>query len=137
MAFLFCIVLSIVRLKTCPKRRNTWSYKAQPQTQFCNVKLKNINKMQNSILLQNVSPEQFTEMIKTVLAEQMKQFKIDLNNKDDKDDLLTRDQVLELLQVNSSTLWHWTNKGKINVYKFANKCYYKRSEIMQSITLKK
>jgi hypothetical protein len=93
--------------------------------------------MTNSILLQNVSPEQFTEIITNVFREQFKDFKQQLSTKDDKDELLSREQVLDLLQVNASTLWHWQNKGKIKVYKFANKCYYKRSEIMQSITLKR
>ncbi len=93
--------------------------------------------MTNSILLQNVDQEQFTELIKNVFREQLKEFKKELDYKDTKEELLSREQVLELLQINPSTLWHWTNKGKINVHKFANKCYYKRSEIMQSITLKK
>lgn len=93
--------------------------------------------MTNSILLQNVSPEQFTELITNVFKEQLKDFKQQLNAKSDNDDLLSREQVLELLQINASTLWHWQNKGRINVYKFANKCYYKRSEIMSSITLKR
>ncbi len=93
--------------------------------------------MTNSILLQNVDQEQFTELIKNVFREQLKEFKKELDYKDTKEELLSREQVLELLQINPSTLWHWTNKGKINVHKFANKCYYKRSEIMQSITLEK
>ena len=93
--------------------------------------------MTNSILLQNVNQEQFTELIKNVFREQIKELKQELENKEANADLLSREQVLELLQINSSTLWHWTNKGKINVYKFANKCYYKRSEIMEAITLKK
>jgi predicted DNA-binding transcriptional regulator AlpA len=50
------------------------------------------------------------------------------------DDLMSREQVLEMLQINASTLWHWQNKGKIPVYKFSNKCYYKRSEIMNCLT---
>lgn len=93
--------------------------------------------MENSILLQNVSPEQFTALITNVFKEQLKEFKQQLNAKSDNDDLLSREQVLELLQINASTLWHWQNKDKIKVYKFANKCYYKRSEIMSSITLKR
>lgn len=93
--------------------------------------------MTNSILLQNVNQEQFTELIKSVFREQLKEFKKELDYKDTKEELLSREQVLELLQINASTLWHWQNKGKINVHKFANKCYYKRSEIMEAITLKK
>jgi len=89
---------------------------------------------QNSILLQNVSPEQFTELLTNVFKTQLEDFKKELVNQTEKDDLLSREQVLELLQINSSTLWHYQNKGKIQVYKFANKCYYKRSELMNSLT---
>ena len=89
---------------------------------------------QNSILLQNVSPEQFTELITNVFKAQLEDFKKELNTQSENDDLMSREQVLELLQINASTLWHWQNKGRIIVYKFANKCYYKRSELMASIT---
>ena len=89
---------------------------------------------QNSILLQNVSPEQFTELLTNVFKTQLEDFKKELVNQTAKDDLLSREQVLELLQINSSTLWHYQNKGKIQVYKFANKCYYKRSELMNNLT---
>jgi hypothetical protein len=90
--------------------------------------------MTNSILLQNVSPETLTELIKEGVKSQLDDFKKDLLNQNAKDDLLSREQVLELLQINASTLWHWQNSNKIIVYKFANKNYYKRSEILQSLT---
>lgn len=90
--------------------------------------------MTNSILLQNVSPEQFTELITNVFKAQLKDFKKELNTQSENNDLMSREQVLELLQINASTLWHWQNKEKITVYKFANKCYYKRSELMATLT---
>ena len=88
----------------------------------------------NSILLQNVSPEQFTELITNVFRKELEDFKKEFTTQTENDDLMTREQVLELLQINASTLWHWQNKGRITVYKFANKCYYKRSELMSTIT---
>jgi hypothetical protein len=91
----------------------------------------------NSVILQNVTYDQFVKLMSDVFREQLKEFKKELNTQADNDELLSREQVLELLQVNASTLWHWTNKGKIKVYKFANKCYYKRSEIMHTITLQR
>lgn len=90
--------------------------------------------MTNSILLQNVNPEQFTALITNIFKTQLDEFKQELQNQSANDDLLSREQLLELLQINASTLWHWQNKGKIIAYKFANKCYYKRSEIMATIT---
>lgn len=90
--------------------------------------------MENSILLQNLSTEQLTDLIGNVFDTKLKAFQENQNTKTENDDLMTREQVLELLQINASTLWHWQNKGRITVYKFSNKCYYKRSELMATIT---
>ena len=88
----------------------------------------------NSILLENLSTDQLTDLIGNVFDTKLKAFQENQNTKTENDDLITRPQVLELLQINASTLWHWQNKGRITVYKFANKCYYKRSELMATIT---
>ncbi len=90
--------------------------------------------MENSIILQNLSTDQLTDLIGNVFDTKLKAFQENQNTKTENDDLMTREQVLELLQINASTLWHWQNKGRITVYKFANKCYYKRSELMTTIT---
>ena len=90
--------------------------------------------MENSILLQNLSTEQLMDLIGNVFDTKLKAFQENQNTKTENDDLMTREQVLELLQINASTLWHWQNKGRITVYKFSNKCYYKRSELMATIT---
>ena len=89
--------------------------------------------MQNSILLQNLSTDQLTELITDIFKTQFETVKKELITQTENDDLMTREQVLELLQINASTLWIWQNKGRITVYKFANKCYYKRSELMATI----
>lgn len=90
--------------------------------------------MQNSILLQNLSREDLTDLIGNVFDTKLKAFQESQNTKPEpNDDLMTRPEVLDLLQINASTLYHWTNKGRITVYKVANKCYYKRAEIMQSL----
>ena len=87
----------------------------------------------NAVLLQNLDVEQLTTLMGDVFETKFKDFKKELTTQTENDDLMTRDQVLELLQINASTLWHWQNKGRITVYKFANKCYYKRSELMATI----
>ena len=88
----------------------------------------------NSIILENLSTEQLEYLIGNVLDTKLKAFQEYQNTKTENNDLMTREQVLELLQINASTLWHWQNKGRVTVYKFANKCYYKRSELMATIT---
>ena len=87
----------------------------------------------NSILLQNLSTEQLTDLIGNVFDTKLKAFQENQNTKTENDDLMTRSQVLELLQINASTLWHYQNNGRITVYKFANKCFYKRSEVLAGL----
>lgn len=89
--------------------------------------------METQIFLQGTTQSQLVELINEGVKSQLEDFKKELHNQSAKDDLMSREQVLDLLQINASTLWHWQNKGKITVYKFANKCYYKRSELMESI----
>lgn len=55
----------------------------------------------------------------------------------DPDVLLTREETCKLLQIDSSTLWAWTNKGKLTAYGIANRRYYKKSEILASLQVLK
>lgn len=88
--------------------------------------------MTNSILLQNVSPEILTELIKEGVKSQLDDFKKDFQTQN-LDELLTREQTCEFLQIDSSTLWHWTNKGKVTVYGIGNRRYYKKAELLECL----
>ena len=88
--------------------------------------------MTNSILLQNVSPETLTELIKEGVKSQLDDFKKDLQTHKP-DELLTREQTCEFLQIDSSTLWHWTNKGKVTAYGIGNRRYYKKAELLECL----
>lgn len=88
--------------------------------------------MTNSILLQNVSPETLTELIKEGVKSQLDNFKKDLQTHNP-DELLTREQTCEFLQIDSSTLWHWTNKGKVTAYGIGNRRYYKKAELLECL----
>ena len=50
------------------------------------------------------------------------------------EEYLTRKEVKELLKIDLSTLWAWTQKGKLKSYGIGNRIYYKRSEIEQNLT---
>ena len=91
----------------------------------------------NSILLQNLDVEQLSKLMGDLFDVKLNEVLKKQNTQTENDDLMTREQVLELLQINASTLWHWQNKGRITVYKFANKCFYKRSEVLAGLIAKK
>jgi hypothetical protein len=88
--------------------------------------------MVNSILLQNLSPERLTELIKDGVKSQLEDFKETLQTQNP-DVLLTREETCKYLQIDSSTLWHWTNKGKVIAYGIGNRRYYKKVELLQSL----
>ncbi|APZ46317.1 DNA-binding protein [Polaribacter reichenbachii] len=88
--------------------------------------------MNNTILLQNVSPERLTELIKDGVKSQLEDFKETLQTHNP-DELLTREQTCKFLQIDSSTLWAWTNKGKVIAYGIGNRRYYKKAELLNSL----
>jgi len=92
--------------------------------------------MENSILLHNVSTEQLEQLISNGVKSQLEDFKNSFNTHNP-DELLTREQTCEFLQIDSSTLWHWTNKGKVLAYGIGNRRYYKKAELLNSLILLK
>lgn len=49
------------------------------------------------------------------------------------DELLTREQTCKFLQIDSSTLWRYTNEGKITAYGIGNRRYYKKAELLDAL----
>jgi hypothetical protein len=94
--------------------------------------------MDNSILIQGISADQLTSLIQESVKSQLQSFQNHLHKKEFEEELLTREETCSLLKINSSTLWAWTNKGKVKAYGIANRRYYKRSELNEAlIELKK
>jgi hypothetical protein len=92
----------------------------------------------NQIFLQGTTPDALVNLISENVKIQLENFKKEFLSKEANDELLTREETCKLLQIDSSTLWHWTNKGKVKAYGIGNRRYYKRSELLESlITLKK
>lgn len=89
--------------------------------------------MEHQILLQNVSSERLSELIKEGVKSQLNDFKETLQTHNP-DELLTREQTCKFLQIDSSTLWHWTNKGKVIAYGIGHRRYYKKAELLESLT---
>jgi hypothetical protein len=88
--------------------------------------------MQNSILLENLNTQTLKELIKEGVKSSLKDFKETFQTHNP-DELLTREQTCKFLQIDSSTLWHWTNKGKVIAYGIGNRRYYKKAELLNSL----
>lgn len=84
------------------------------------------------------TPEQLVDLITQGVKIQLQELKKNLNSEQANDDLLTREETCKFLSIDSSTLWAWTNKGKVKAYGIGSRRYYKRTELLEClIPLKK
>lgn len=88
--------------------------------------------MQNSILLQNVTPEQLQNEIIKGVKNELEQLKKDFQPKQPSE-YLTRNEVAEMLKIDLSSVHNWTKKGKLKAYGIGGRVYYKRNEVENSI----
>ncbi|MFV8358542.1 helix-turn-helix domain-containing protein [Flavobacterium sp. XS1P32] len=91
----------------------------------------------NAILLQTLTVEQLQQLIGTSVKNGILELQKELNSKKDDEELLTREETCKFLKIDSSTLWAWTNKGKVLAHGIGARRYYKRSELLECLTLLK
>ena len=91
----------------------------------------------NAILLESLTVEQLQQLIGTSVKNGIQELQKELQTKDNSEELLSRDETCQFLKIDSSTLWAWTNQQKIKAYGIGARRYYKRSELMECLTLLK
>jgi hypothetical protein len=92
--------------------------------------------MGKSIMLHCISSDEFKQIIKEAIKEELLEIRKKLEEKDS-EILLTRQETIDFLKIDSSTLWNWTNKGKIDCYGIGNRRYYKKEDVLKSLVLLK
>lgn len=81
------------------------------------------------------SPQELSELITEGVKTQLQELKKELLAKEANDELMTREEACEFLQIDPSTLWAWQNRGKVTAYGISgNRRYYKRSELIEALT---
>lgn len=91
--------------------------------------------MESSIQFIQTTPQELSQIISDAIKDQLKSLEDELLKKNANDQLLTRKETCEFLQINPTTLWHWTNKKKVKAYGIAGRVYYKRFELLASLKL--
>lgn len=89
--------------------------------------------MEKSILLHCISPKELKQLIKEAPKEELIDFKKNLDLQASYV-LLTRSETCEFLKIDSSTLWSWTKRGKISCYGIGARRYYKKVDLLKSLT---
>jgi hypothetical protein len=91
----------------------------------------------NSVLLESLTVEQLQQIIGTSVRNGIQEFQKEIQFKNDDEALLTREETCQFLKIDSSTLWAWTNKGKVKAYGIGARRYYKKSELLAGLSLLK
>ena len=86
--------------------------------------------IQNQLIFDVLSKEELEDLIGKSLEEA---FKNNLSNSTPDQELLTREQACTLLKVDPSTLWRWSNKGKVTAYGIGSRRFYKKEELLSSL----
>ena len=91
----------------------------------------------NSTLLHQTTPESLVELMLISFRAELQSFRNELAPAPATEELLTKKQVCELLQITLTTLWRWEKNGKIETYGIGKNRYYKKAEILNLLTLVK
>ncbi|QKJ63352.1 helix-turn-helix domain-containing protein [Flavobacterium sp. M31R6] len=91
----------------------------------------------NAILVENLSIEKLAQLIDKSVKEGIQQFNEEFRKKENSEELLTREETCQFFKIDSSTLWAWTNSGKVKAHGIGSRRYYKRSELLECLTLLK
>jgi excisionase family DNA binding protein len=87
--------------------------------------------MRNSTIIHEVSPDEIANLFHG-LQQQLKELKMNLEPKKPTE-LLTRNEVAELLKVDLSTIHNWCKKNKLIPFGIGNRIYFKRSDIESAL----
>jgi len=84
----------------------------------------------NQIIFDVLSKEELKDLVGKSLEEVIKNNSL---TQPTDQELLTREETCKLLKIDSSTLWRWTNKGKVIAYGIGNRRFYKKEELISSL----
>lgn len=87
--------------------------------------------MEVQLFLNGITIDQLALALKDALAQN--QFGNE-TTKNDNNELITRDETCQLLSVSKTTLWNHTKRGKLKSYGIGNRVYYKKAEVLNSLT---
>ena len=85
----------------------------------------------NKIILEGTTEESLVGKIKMAIREVLGENK---EAPEPEDKLLTVTETSRLLKIDRTALWKWTKQGKLKRYGMGNRVYYKKSEVLESIT---
>ncbi|WP_161804652.1 helix-turn-helix domain-containing protein [Lacinutrix himadriensis] len=82
-----------------------------------------------TIQIQEITVDELADKVADKLLIKIKHYLDDLYT-NESDVYLTRQETADFLKVDLSTLWNWSNKGKLKSYGIGSRRYYNKQEII-------
>lgn len=89
--------------------------------------------MKNAVILEDLSRDDLGAIIDSKLKTHFEGLKEYLKGNGESD-LLSREETCKFLNITSTTLWSYTNQGRIKAHAIGNRRYYKKSELLEALT---
>ncbi len=90
------------------------------------------------IQIESLEVEDLRTLMRNVFRDEIQNLKHELNtgNPKKQEQLLTKKELCELLNISETTAWSWQKSGKIKCHSIGGRRYYKLSELENSLKLK-
>jgi len=82
-----------------------------------------------TIEITEITVNELADKVAEKLLEKIKHYLDDIKVKED-NVYLTRTETADFLKISVTTLWHWTNKGKVTCYGLGSRRYYIKQELI-------
>lgn len=83
--------------------------------------------MNSQIFLNGITLQQLAEALQPLLQPQQ------MEQPQPENDLLTREQVCQLLSINKTTLWKHTRSNKLLSFGIGNRVFYSRKQVLEAV----
>ncbi|TWP29246.1 DNA-binding protein [Apibacter muscae] len=89
--------------------------------------------MKNEIKFIQITSEELENLIDKGIKNGLEGIKKDLSEQREQEKIMTREQTAQLLDIDLSTLWRWTKKGRIKAHSIGDRVYYFLSDINRAL----
>ena len=90
--------------------------------------------MQSSTLFQT-TPENLVELLRIAVREELSNYQTPVSTPDE--ELLTPTEACAFLKITKTTIWRWQKEGKIDLYGTGKIRFYKKTDLLNLLILKK
>jgi hypothetical protein len=85
--------------------------------------------MNDKVFLMGITVEELASALVLLLSPN----DLQITKNDDKE-LITREEACKLLSIKKTSLWKHTKSGRLKSYGIGNRVFYKKNELLESIT---